>query len=113
MGYGAWLHGEAVGAGMVMAAELSAHTCGLPGSALERVRSLVAASGLPVTGPNIPPERLLQYMESDKKVAGGSLRFVVLEQIGRAKLAGGIPNELVTEAISAASARARSAAKPL
>lgn len=102
-GYGTWLHGEAVGAGMVMAAELSACLGRLPGASVERVRALVARAGLPVAGPDVAPERLLQYTATDKKAARGEVRFVLLEDIGRAVLTdAGVADALVKEAVLAA-----------
>jgi len=105
MGYGKWLHGEAVAAGMVMAAELSAR-CGLIGAPeVRRVRALVARAELPVAGPaELPPERYLELMAVDKKVAHGRVRFVMLETIGRAALRADPGERLVREAIAAASA---------
>ena len=101
-GYGAWLHGEAIAAGMVMAAELSvrAGLIGRPEAA--RVKALLAAAGLPVAGPAIPPERLMELMAGDKKAAQGKVRFVLLESVGRAALRGGLEERLVREAIVAA-----------
>jgi 3-dehydroquinate synthase len=84
VGYGSWLHGEAVAAGMVMAAELSAGSGTLDGSVVARLRALLARAGLPVTGPGLAPERYLELMAIDKKAAAGKLRFVTLEAIGRA-----------------------------
>jgi 3-dehydroquinate synthase len=101
-GYGSWLHGEAIGAGMVMAAELSLRLKLIEERDVERVRKLVASAGLPLTGPALAPERLMELMAVDKKAAQGKLRFVVLEGIGRAALRGGIADRLVREAIVAA-----------
>ena len=105
MGYGTWLHGEAVAAGMVMAAELSARS-GLIGEMdLKRVRDLIGRAGLPVAGPTeLPPERYLELMAVDKKAARGRIRFVVLEAIGRAALRADADERLVREAIVAATA---------
>lgn len=102
MGYGEWLHGEAVGAGMVMAAELSRRLglIGVPD--VRRVRDLVAAAGLPVTGPNLPFARYLELMAVDKKAEGGSVKFVVLEAIGRAG-SRSADEACVREAVAAAS----------
>lgn len=101
-GYGSWLHGEAIGAGMVMAAELSLRLKLIQERDVARVRKLVAAAGLPVTGPALAPEQLMDLMALDKKAAQGKLRFVVLEGIGSAALRGGIDERLVREAIVAA-----------
>lgn len=101
-GYGTWLHGEAIAAGMVMAAELSLRG-GLIGKAeVERVRSLLLRAGLPVRGPAMPPQRILELMSVDKKSARGQMRYVLLEAIGRAVLKGGVDQDLVREAILAA-----------
>ena len=82
-GYGNWLHGEAVGAGMCMAADLSARLGWIGASDLERVRRLVAAAGLPVDAPaDLSPERFLELMAVDKKVLAGQLRLVLLRAIG-------------------------------
>ncbi len=83
-GYGAWLHGEAVAAGMVCAARLSERICGFDSAATRRLSTLVAAAGLPVAPPKIASERWLELMRRDKKVEGGAMRFVLLAALGRA-----------------------------
>ncbi len=80
MGYGEWLHGEAVAAGMVMAAELS-H---IPSRDLERLRKLIVAAGLPTEAPPISSDRWLHAMGMDKKVQQKQLRFVLLRSLGDA-----------------------------
>jgi 3-dehydroquinate synthase len=100
-GYGAWLHGEAVAAGMVMAAELSARLGLLSGRDLQRVRKLIARAGLPVAAPALSADRMLELMTVDKKAAKGKIRFVVLESIGRARVQGEVEQELVRKAILA------------
>ncbi len=79
-GYGDWLHGEAVAAGMVMAARLS----GLPDADVDRLSGLLQRAGLPVSPPALGAERLLEAMGLDKKVLKNRLRFVLLERIGSA-----------------------------
>ena len=101
-GYGAWLHGEAVAAGMVMAAELSALMGDLKKTEVTRVRDLVRRAGLPVKGPALAPERLMDLMAVDKKAAKGRTRFVLLQSIGRAALRGDVDDALVRKAIVAA-----------
>jgi len=101
-GYGTWLHGEAVAAGMVMAAELSARAGGLARADVERVRALVERAGLPARGPALGAERYLELMQGDKKAAGGRLRFVVLDSLGRASLRADLDPRLVRESIAAA-----------
>lgn len=102
MGYGTWLHGEGVAAGMVMAADLSARVGLLAPGHAARVRALVEGAGLPARGPaNLPPERYLELMAVDKKVSAGQIRFVLLEAIGRAVLRADINPQLVQAAIAA------------
>jgi len=101
-GYGAWLHGEAIAVGMVMAAELSARAGLLAAADVHRVRSLLSRAGLPTTGPVLSTERLLELMALDKKVARGRTRFVLLEAIGRAALRADLEERQVREAIVAA-----------
>lgn len=84
LGYGEWLHGEAVGCGMVQAAELSAITSGLSAESVQRVRALTAAIGCPVRPPDLGTDRWLELMQVDKKTEGGRLRFVLIPEIGRA-----------------------------
>jgi 3-dehydroquinate synthase len=101
-GYGAWLHGEAVAAGMVMAAELSALMGHLKKADVSRVRNLLQRAGLPVAGPALAPEQLMELMALDKKAARGKTRFVVLERIGRARLTADVDRAAVRSAIVAA-----------
>ena len=83
-GYGKWLHGEAVGAGMVMAADLSVRLGYLAQGDLERLKAVIGAAGLPLRGPEWPAARYLGYMSIDKKADKGVPRFVVLRHIGGA-----------------------------
>jgi len=101
-GYGAWLHGEAVAAGMVMASELSLRIGNIQKSDVTRVRDLLKRAGLPVSGPALSPERMLELMAVDKKAAKGRVRFIVLEALGKAALRGDLPEPAVREAIVAA-----------
>jgi 3-dehydroquinate synthase len=102
-GYGSWLHGEAVAAGMVMGAELSRRLGLVPAEDVERLRELIRLAGLPVKGPALAPDRLVELMATDKKAERGKVRFVLLESLGRASLRGGVAAELVSESIRAAS----------
>ena len=83
-GYGTWLHGEAVGTGMLLASRLSERVCGLPAAERSRVEALVAAAGLPTVAPKLAFDRWLDLMGRDKKVERGRMRFVLLERIARA-----------------------------
>lgn len=86
LGFGEWLHGEAVGCGMVMATELSAALGLVPPAFVERLSRIVARAGLPVRGPALGAARYLELMRVDKKAEGGEIRFVVIESVGRAAL---------------------------
>ena len=101
-GYGAWLHGEAIAAGMVMATELSARAGLIAAADVHRVRSLLGRAGLPITGPALGVERLLELMAIDKKAVGGRVRFVLLDSVGAASLREAVDERLVREAIVAA-----------
>ncbi|WP_143745870.1 bifunctional shikimate kinase/3-dehydroquinate synthase AroKB [Massilia sp. KIM] len=82
LGYGQWLHGEAVGCGMVMAADLSARLGLVDAATVERVRSLVAAAGLPTVAPDLGEARWIELMAVDKKNEGGAIRFILLKPLG-------------------------------
>ena len=92
-GYGEWLHGEAVAAGMIMAARLS----GLARADVERLASLVAAAGLPVEPPAIAPDDWLHAMGMDKKVQGKKLRFVLLDALGESRVSSDYDNDRLNE----------------
>lgn len=102
MGYGAWLHGEGVAAGMVMAAELSLRLGLVDGAFVQRLRQLLLRAGLPVRGAVIDAQdnaaRYLQLMRVDKKAEGGEIRFIVIDAPGRAALRSA-PDALVREVI--------------
>ena len=99
-GYGSWLHGEAVAAGMIMAAELSVRAGMLSAADLRRVQGLVERAGLPVEGPAMALERYLELMAVDKKAARGRVRFVLLESIGRARVRGDLDDAWVRASIA-------------
>lgn len=101
MGYGEWLHGEAVAAGTMMAAELSRRLGWLTQQDVDRIGRLFERAGLPVWGPALGVERYLELMSHDKKVEAGRLRLVLLKSIGRAVLHGDAPAEAVAAAIVA------------
>ena len=84
LGYGRWLHGEAVGCGMLMASELSARLGLMPAAFVDRMQRLIQRAGLPVQAPALGAERYLALMGVDKKVEAGEIRFVVIEALGRA-----------------------------
>jgi 3-dehydroquinate synthase len=82
LGYGEWLHGEAVGCGMVMAADLSVRMGYLSPAEQARLVTLVKAAGLPTTAPNLGESRWLDLMEVDKKNEGGQIKFILLKPLG-------------------------------
>lgn len=85
LGYGAWLHGEAVGVGMMMACELSQQLGWLPAEYTSRARSLIAKAGLPTEPPaNMTANDFIKYMQLDKKVLDGRIRLVLLKGCGDA-----------------------------
>ncbi|MEN6587410.1 MAG: 3-dehydroquinate synthase [Sulfuricella sp.] len=84
MGYGNWLHGEAVAGGTVLAADLSRRQGWLDDAVLERIRTLFKRAGLPDTAPDLGVESYMDAMGLDKKVEGGKIRFVLLRSIGEA-----------------------------
>jgi 3-dehydroquinate synthase len=98
-GYGAWLHGEAVAAGMVCAARLSERVCGLDPGATRRLANLIAAGGLPTAPPKIAPDRWLDLMRRDKKVEQGTMRFVLLERIGHAVIRADVAEDAVAASV--------------
>lgn len=82
LGYGKWLHGEAVGCGMVMAADLSCRMGYIDYVSKVRVQKLVEATGLPTIAPDLGEERWLELMEVDKKNEGGKIKFILLKPLG-------------------------------
>ncbi len=84
MGYGNWLHGEAVAAGMVLAADASRRKGWLSEAEVERTRKLIRAAGLPDAAPDLGVDRYVEFMGHDKKVEAGKIRFVLLKKIGEA-----------------------------
>ncbi len=100
LGYGTWLHGEAVGCGMVMAADLSARLGLIDPRDARRLRDIVERAGLPVVGPRLGTQRYLELMRVDKKAEAGEIRFVVLEAVGRAGVRGA-PDALVEQVLEA------------
>lgn len=104
MGYGVWLHGEGVAAGMVMAAELSRRLGLVDAAFVERLTALIARAGLPTKGPVLDPAdnagRYLELMRIDKKSEGGEIRFVLIDGPGKAVVRAA-PDALVREVIDA------------
>ena len=91
-GYGTWLHGEAVAAGMLLAAELSVRISGLPSADRDRLRVLLQRAGLPTRAPALAIDVYLELMARDKKVHAAKMRFVVLKALGHAVVRGDVPD---------------------
>jgi 3-dehydroquinate synthase len=100
LGYGQWLHGEAVGCGMVMALQLSQRLGLIEAAYARRVTQLIERAGLPVRGPALGAERYLELMKVDKKAEGGEIRFVVIDSPGRASVRAA-PDAVVREVLAA------------
>lgn len=101
VGYGEWLHGEAVAAGTLMAAELSRRLGWLSDADVERIRALHVQAKLPVRGAALGAERYLDLMGHDKKVIAGRLRLVLLKRIGEAVTWADAPQGEIRAAIEA------------
>ncbi len=101
-GYGNWLHGEAVAAGVARAAELSWRLGSLAKADADRVVALLRRTALPVDAGNLQPQRLMELMRVDKKVSGGRVRFVILERLGSAVLRADVPAEAVQATLESA-----------
>jgi len=86
LGYGEWLHGEAVGCGMVMAADLSVRLGLIDAAYAERLTALIERAGLPTRGPRLGAARYLELMRIDKKSESGQIRFVLIDAPGCASL---------------------------
>lgn len=100
LGFGTWLHGEAVGCGMVMAATLSQRLGLVDAAFVRRLRDLIERAGLPVVAPDLGVDAYLHHMRVDKKAQAGEIRFVLIDQPGRA-IVRGASDELVAQVINA------------
>ena len=86
MGYGVWLHGEAVAAGMVLACRLAEQQGRLNSADTARATALLQKARLPVAPPHFGFERWLAHMQHDKKVSSGIMRFIGLNRLGEANI---------------------------
>lgn len=100
LGYGKWLHGEAVGCGMVMAADLSVRLGYLDARDQSRIVALVKAAGLPVKAPDLGLVRWMDLMEVDKKNEGGEIKFILLKPLGLACITS-VPEQTLQETLKA------------
>jgi 3-dehydroquinate synthase len=101
LGYGQWLHGEAVACGMRMATDLSVRLGLIPPHTADRMHVLLQRAGLPTRAPDLGVATYLDWMGRDKKAEAGEIRFVVLEALGRASVRPA-PDALVARVIEAA-----------
>ncbi len=107
MGYGAWLHGEAIAAGMVMAADLSSRLGWLKEHDVARIRALIERARLPAQAPPmLTAAQFKSLMSVDKKVQAGKLRLVLLEALGKAVITAEVPPAVLDETLAAARAAA-------
>lgn len=100
LGYGVWLHGEAVGCGMVMAADLSCRMGWLSEEAKARIIAVVQAAGLPTIAPDLGTERWLELMSVDKKNKDGKIKFILLKDIGVPEITT-VPLDVLIETLAA------------
>jgi 3-dehydroquinate synthase len=100
LGYGEWLHGEAVGCGMVMAADLSHRMGFIDASIVTRIRSMVQAAKLPTEAPDLGIERWIELMQVDKKNEGGEIKFILLKPLGAAVFMP-VPQDILVETLKA------------
>lgn len=101
LGYGVWLHGEAVATGMVMAADLSKRMGWISDKDFQRTKNIIQRANLPIVCPHIPLDEFLTYMSHDKKVLNGQLRLVLLRELGKAIITKEFDVESMQQAILA------------
>jgi len=97
LGYGQWLHGEAVAAGMAVAARVSHRVGRLPPSAVGRIEALLARASLPTAAPALGFDRWKTLLARDKKVASGTIRYVLLDAIGKAVISADVGDDALRE----------------
>jgi len=102
MGYGVWLHGEAVAAGTLLAAKLSRRLGHLTDTDVDRIAALFKRARLPVKAPALGADTYLAYMGVDKKVEAGRMRFVLLRRLGEAFVTAEVPPEALRATLSEA-----------
>jgi 3-dehydroquinate synthase len=99
LGFGVWLHGEAVGCGMLMAARLSQRLGYVDQAFVDRLVGLVGRAGLPLVGPDLGVSSYLEHMRVDKKAQDGDIRFVLIQRPGQAVVQGA-PDTLVADVLA-------------
>jgi 3-dehydroquinate synthase len=103
LGYGEWLHGEAVGCGMVMAADLSARLGQIGQADAQRLKRIIASMHLPIAPPKLGSQRFMELMQVDKKTEAGQIRYITLGSIGAARIQQ-VPDATVIETLVATGA---------
>ena len=103
LGYGEWLHGEAVGCGMVMAADLSARLGHISKADAQRLKRIIASMHLPISPPKLGSQRFMELMQVDKKTEAGQIRYITLGSIGAARIQQ-VPDATVIETLIATGA---------
>ncbi len=103
LGYGEWLHGEAVGCGMVMAADLSTRLGHISKADAQRLKRIIASMHLPIAPPKLGSQRFMELMQVDKKTEGGQIRYITLGSIGAARIQQ-VPDATVIETLLATGA---------
>ena len=103
LGYGEWLHGEAVGCGMVMAADLSVRLGHISQVDAERLKRIIKSMHLPIMPPKLGTERFMELMQVDKKTEAGQIRYITLESVGAARIQQ-VPDTTVIETLVATGA---------
>jgi 3-dehydroquinate synthase len=103
LGYGEWLHGEAVGCGMVMAADLSARLGHISKADAQRLKRIIASMHLPIAPPKLGSQRFMELMQVDKKTEAGQIRYITLGSIGAARIQQ-VPDATVIETLIATGA---------
>jgi len=106
LGFGTWLHGEAVAAGTVLAARLSERAGSLTASDVQRIARLFVRAGLPVEAPSLGQDRYLELMGHDKKIENGRLRLVLLKSLGKAFMTSDFDLRDLREVLGGAAAHA-------
>ena len=101
MGYGNWLHGEAVAAGTMLAADVSLRMGWLTQKEVSRIQALFIKANLPVRAPDLGADTYMDLMGLDKKVEGGKIRFILFKQIGAAFITADIPNNVLQDSLTA------------
>jgi 3-dehydroquinate synthase len=103
LGYGEWLHGEAVGCGMVMAADLSTRLGHISKADAQRLKRIIASMHLPIAPPKLGSQRFMELMQVDKKTEAGQIRYITLGSIGAARIQQ-VPDATVIETLIATGA---------